>query len=179
MAQDPAAHETQARQQGALLSELSNEMVRIQKKFWGRGAVEAKSYMFDDFLLIVMRGGLTVAEESMLAKGHEDEVRAFRQVWQNDMTPLLTGMVEERTGRHVVNYQSQVMFDPDVVVEMFMFGRDEHGTPPMLAEPTPEHFDGVVGAASQAVIEEPPPAAEPAGKDTARGRTEEERGQGR
>lgn len=179
MAQDPAAHEGQARQQGALLSELSNEMVRIQKKFWGRGAVEAKSYMFDDFLLIVMRGGLTIAEESMLAKGHEDEVRQFRQVWQNDMRPLLTGMVEERTGRHVVNYQSQVMFDPDVFVEMFMFGRDGSREPAALAEPTPEHFEGVSGAASRAVIEEPPPTAGAAGTDDRRGRTEEERDQGR
>jgi uncharacterized protein YbcI len=180
MAQDPAAQEGQARQQGALLSELSNEMVRIQKKFWGRGAVEAKSYLFDDFLLIVMRGGLTIAEESMLAKGHEDEVRAFRQVWQNDMTGILTSMVQERTGRTVVNYQSQVMFDPDVVVEMFMFGRED-GTrePATLAEPTPEHIGAIVGTASRAVIEEPPPAAAPAGTDPARGRTEEEREQGR
>ena len=180
MAQDPEAQDRQARQQGALLSELSNEMVRIQKKFWGRGAVEAKSYMFDDFLLIVMRGGLTVAEESMLAKGHEDEVRAFRQVWQNDMTPILTGMVEERTGCHVVNYQSQVMFDPDVVVEMFMFGRGD-GTrePATLAEPTPTQVGAVMGAASREVIDEPPPAAAPAGGDPERGRTEEERTPGR
>lgn len=179
MTQDERDQERRRKAEGALLSELSNEMVRIQKKFWGRGAVEAKSYLFDDFLLIVMRGGLTVAEESMLANGHEDQVRQFRQVWQNDMTGLLTGMVEDLTGRRVVNYQSQVMFDPDVVVEMFMFGRDAHDTPAALAEPTPEHFDGMVGAASQAVIEEPPPAAEPAGKDPARGRDEGERQHGR
>lgn len=179
MAQDPEARERQARQQGALLSELSNEMVRVQKKFWGRGAVEAKSYLFDDFLLIVMRGGLTVAEESMLAKGHEDEVRAFRQTWQNDMRPILTGMVEERTGRHVVNYQSQVMFDPDVFVEMFMFGRDGSREPATTSESTPDRFEAVSGTASREVIEEPPPTAEPAGTDPQRGRTEDEREHGR
>ncbi len=30
-------------------------------------------------------------------------------------------MVEKLTGRKVINYQSQVMFDPDLVVEMFVF----------------------------------------------------------
>jgi uncharacterized protein YbcI len=179
MAQDAEAEERQVRQQGALLSELSNEMVRIQKKFWGRGAVEAKSYLFDDFLLIVMRGGLTVAEESMLAKGHQDEVRAFRQTWQNDMRPILTAMVQERTGRHVVNYQSQVMFDPDVVVEMFMFGRDGSREPTATSEPTPERFQAVSGTASREVIEEPPPAVEPAGTDDERGRNDDERLHGR
>jgi hypothetical protein len=29
--------------------------------------------------------------------------------------------MEELTGRSIINYQSQVMFDPDLVVEMFVF----------------------------------------------------------
>jgi hypothetical protein len=29
--------------------------------------------------------------------------------------------MEELTGRRIVNYQSQVMFDPDIIVEMFVF----------------------------------------------------------
>jgi hypothetical protein len=37
------------------------------------------------------------------------------------MTELLTSVVEQTTGRTVVNYQSQIMFDPDVIVEMFVF----------------------------------------------------------
>lgn len=37
------------------------------------------------------------------------------------MTGRLTDMVEQITGRKVATYQSQVMFDPDVIVEMFVF----------------------------------------------------------
>ena len=104
-----------------LLARLSNEMVRAQKRFFGKGPTEAKSYMLDDLLLIVMRGGLTTAEKTMLDFGRPDQVREFRQLFENEMTERLTSMVEELTGRTVVNYQSQVMFDPDIVVEMFVF----------------------------------------------------------
>lgn len=37
------------------------------------------------------------------------------------MTENLTGMVEEITGRKVLTYQSQVLFDPDRVIEIFIF----------------------------------------------------------
>ena len=37
---------------------------------------------------------------------------------------MLTGLVEQATGRSVVNYQSQIMFDPDIIVEMFVFSEE-------------------------------------------------------
>ncbi|MDO9410194.1 Na-translocating system protein MpsC family protein [Patulibacter sp.] len=164
---------------GALLAELSNDMVRMHKRYWGRGAVEAKSYLFDDLLLVVMRGGLTIAEESMLQNGHEREVRAFRQLWQDDMTDELVEMVGSRTGRHVVNYQSQVMFDPDVVLEIFMFGRPGSGEPNATRAPATERLTGAVGAAAREVLRELPEAAAQRGDDPARGRDEDERRRGR
>ena len=106
---------------GEMLARLSNEMVRAQKKFYGMGPTEAKSYLVDDLLFIVMRGGMTTAEKTMLDFGQQDLVRQFRQTFENEMTKRLTDMVEEITGRSVCTYQSQVMFDPDVVVEMFVF----------------------------------------------------------
>ena len=111
---------------GEMLARLSNEMVRAQKRFFGMGPTEAKSYLVDDLLFIVMRGGLTTAEKTMLEFGQQDLVRQFRQTFENEMTKRLTDMVEEITGRSVCTYQSQVMFDPDVVVGMFVF--DQSGS---------------------------------------------------
>jgi uncharacterized protein YbcI len=68
-----------------------------------------------------MRGGMTVAEETMLARGHADLVRQFRQRFQNEMRDVLVAKVEALTGRTVVNYQSQVLFDPHIVLEIFFF----------------------------------------------------------
>ena len=106
---------------GALLAQISNEMVRAQKEFFGKGPTKAKSYMLDDMLIIVMRGGMTTAEKTMLEFGHADQVRQFRQLFENEMTERLTSKMEELTGRKIANYQSQVMFDPDLIVEMFVF----------------------------------------------------------
>jgi len=108
---------------GHMLARLSNEMVGIMKEYYGRGPVQAKSYMLDDFLLVVMRGGLLKAEETMLGFGHSDLVRQFRQTFQNAMGDKLVDIVEGIAGRKVVTYQSQVMFDPTVIVELFFFDR--------------------------------------------------------
>ena len=40
------------------------------------------------------------------------------------MTERLTGLIEDLTGRKVLAYQSQVLFEPDRVIEMFVFDDD-------------------------------------------------------
>jgi uncharacterized protein YbcI len=104
-----------------LLRRLSSSMGAMQKAAFGKGPVSTKSYMFDDMLLIVMREGLTQAEQTMLEFGRQDLVREFRQQFENEMTRRIVDMIEELTERKVLTYQSQVMFDPHVVVEMFVF----------------------------------------------------------
>jgi uncharacterized protein YbcI len=130
---DPASQTDDAGQ--SVLAKISTEVVRTLKESFGKGPVKAKSYLLDDFLLVVMRGGATVAEETMLDRGHGDLVRQFRQTYQNEMGDSLIAKVESLTGRKVVNYQSQVLFDPQVVIEIFFFaskgngGADESGAP--------------------------------------------------
>ena len=105
----------------SLLAQVSNEVVRTIKDSFGKGPVKAKSYMLDDFLIVVMRGGVTVAEQTMLDRGHGDLVRQFRQTYENEMGTELVTKIETLTGRRVVNYQSQIMFDPHIVIEIFFF----------------------------------------------------------
>lgn len=104
-----------------LLGRISTEMVQLMKQYYGKGPTKAKSYFLDDFLIVVMRGGTTRAEQTMLEAHREDSVREFRQQFENEMTGRMTGLVEELTGRKVINYQSQVLFDPDISVELFFF----------------------------------------------------------
>ena len=108
---------------GDMLSRISTEMVRAQKKYFGKGPTSAKSYMLDDFLLIVMRENRTAAEKTMVDFGREDLVREFRQEFENEMTAKLEGMIEELTGRKILGYQSQIIIEPDVVIEIFFFDR--------------------------------------------------------
>ena len=106
---------------GRMLAQLSNEMVRVMKRSFGKGPTSAKSYMLDDLLIVVMRGGMTTAEQTMKDLNQEDRVREFRQTFENEMADHLSARVAEITGRKVVTYQSQIMFDPDLIVEMFVF----------------------------------------------------------
>jgi len=105
----------------SLSSRLSTEVVRTLKDSFGKGPLRARSYLLDDLLLVVMRGGVTVAEQTMLDRGHADLVREFRQTYQNEMGDELVAKIEALTGRKVVNYQSQILFEPHIVVEMFFF----------------------------------------------------------
>ncbi len=104
-----------------LLMRISTEMVRAQKKFFGKGPTQAKSYFLDDMLIVVMKGGLTTAEKTLLDCGEEGQVREFRQVFENQTSEWLSDIDEELTGRNVISYQSQIMFSPDRVVEIFVF----------------------------------------------------------
>jgi uncharacterized protein YbcI len=127
---------------GNTLERLSSEMVRLQKKFWGRGPDSAKSYLVDDLLFIVMRGGMTVAEQSMLDSGRQDSVRTTRQEFEDDMAGRLRGMVEEVTGRTVLTYQSQILFEPEMVIETFVF--EQSGSAGQVAATAHGQLDHVV-----------------------------------
>jgi uncharacterized protein YbcI len=141
-----------------LLAQISNEMVRAQKQFFGKGPTEAKSYLLDDLLVIVMRGGLTTAEKTMLEFGQPDQVRRFRQLFENEMTQRLTDMIEGLTGRKVLTYQSQVMFDPDMVVEMFVFESAAHQAD-RAATAEGQTQDDTIGAATDEEALDSPSAA--------------------
>jgi len=120
-----------------LLSRISNEMVQAQKRYYGRGPTQAKSYILDDFVLVVMRGGMTVAEQTMLDFNRGDLVRSFRQELEAIVSDRLVETVQALTGRSIGNHQTQIYFDPHIVVEMFFFeAGDTTEAPVDEAEPT-------------------------------------------
>jgi uncharacterized protein YbcI len=115
--------------QGDLLARISREMVHALKELYGKGPPKAKSYLLDNFLLVVMSGGVLQAERTMLEQGREDLVRDFRQQFENEMATRFVGLVEDLTRRKVINYQSQIMFDPDMVFEIFVFEGEADDAP--------------------------------------------------
>jgi uncharacterized protein YbcI len=158
MSDDPRGRPLELRG-GDMLARLSDEMVRAKKQFFGKGPEQAKSYMLDDMLIVVMRGGLTTAEQTMLRFGRQNLVRQFRQLFENEMTEVLTGLVEKTTGRTVVNYQSQIMFDPDVIVEMFVFDEPRQDGIEATAEGQLE--DDATGTVSNTQEPDDPAASRP------------------
>src|SRR4051794_29723353 len=75
----------------SLLSRISSEIVKTFKAYYGKGPTSAKSYMFDDLLFVVMRGGLSAVEEFLLEQDEADAVRHYRQIFENHMAKILSG----------------------------------------------------------------------------------------
>lgn len=105
---------------GSLRTALANAMVGMKKQFYGRGPTAAKAWILDDYVFVVMEGGLTRNEETLLADGKEALVRGYRLSFQETMSDTVMGAVEELLGRRVLTYQSQIVFDPPRAFEIFV-----------------------------------------------------------
>jgi uncharacterized protein YbcI len=101
-------------------AEISNAMVGLKKEYYGRGPTKAKTYVNDNFIFCVLEGGLTRNEETLLAAGEHRVVREFRLRFQEAMAEPTTQAVERITGRKVVGYHSQIVFEPEFGFEIFV-----------------------------------------------------------
>src|SRR5215210_9210798 len=97
---------------GSLRAALANAMVGIKKQFYGRGPTAAKAWILDDYVFVVLEGGLTRSEETLLAAGEEDAVRTYRLAFQEAIRDATMRAVGEICGRAVLTYCSQIVFDP-------------------------------------------------------------------
>ena len=107
-------------------AEISNAMVGLKKEFYGRGPTKAKTYVNDNYIFCVLEGGLTRNEETLLAAGEHDLVRKYRLRFQEVMAQPTTGAVERITGRKVIGYHSQIVFDPEFGFEIFVLDGPPH-----------------------------------------------------
>jgi uncharacterized protein YbcI len=103
-----------------LLAEISNAMVGLKKEFYGKGPTKAKTYINDNYVFCVMQGGITRNEQTLLAAGQEHLVREFRLKFQEAMADATMEAIERLTGRKVIGYHSQIVFDPEHAFEIFV-----------------------------------------------------------
>jgi uncharacterized protein YbcI len=105
---------------GAMRAAVSSGVVQTLARLYGRGPTKAKTYFNDAYVFCVMEGGLTPNEERLLEAGEEHLVRQYRLRFQEIVYAELTGVVEAATGRTVVTYHSQIVFDPPRIFEIFL-----------------------------------------------------------
>jgi uncharacterized protein YbcI len=106
------------------LAAVANEIVRLKAQYYGKGPTEAKAYMNDDVLVVVLRGGLTTVERTLLDADDEDLVRQVRLRFQQVMEQSFIDAVQRLTGQKVLTYMSQIVFDPDFCFEFFVLSGD-------------------------------------------------------
>src|SRR4051794_36511658 len=104
---------------GAPRAALADAVGGIKKRYYGRGPEGARAYVEDDYIFVVLEGGLTRNEETLLEAGQEDLVRSYRLAFQEAVTDMAVGAVEELVGRRVIGYHSQIVFHPVKAFEIF------------------------------------------------------------
>jgi uncharacterized protein YbcI len=102
------------------LAVISRRIVSLVKEFYGKGPTHARTYHFGDVVLVLLRGGYTAVEKTLLADGFEQAVTDQRNAFQEVMAPRFQRVIEEELRREVVAFMSAVHHDPDLNAEVFV-----------------------------------------------------------
>jgi uncharacterized protein YbcI len=105
---------------GAVRAAISQAIVRIHAEHYGKGATQAKTYVWDDLVVTVLRDVLTVAERTLIDLDRADTVREVRTTFEFSLERTFRSAVEEITGRRVQSFMSQVDPENGLGVEVFM-----------------------------------------------------------
>jgi uncharacterized protein YbcI len=95
-------------------------MIRLVHEHWGKGPSRAKAYLEDGFVFCVLEEPLTTVERTLVEGGQTDLVRELRLEFQEMANDEFAAQVEALTGRRVLACHSQIVFDPDILFEIFV-----------------------------------------------------------
>ena len=105
---------------GQLLAAISNRIVAMLREHYGRGPINAKTYVMDDMIIVVLRGsGFIPLEQTIMDSGEPERVLAIREDFQRVMAGRFQQVIEELTGRNVVAFVSRGHVEPDITMEIF------------------------------------------------------------
>lgn len=102
------------------LANISRRFVQLHKEYYGKGPTRAKTYYTDDLVVVLMRGGYTKVEDTLLHEGRGREVIQQRMAFQDVMRPRFAKVIEEELGRKVTGFMSGSHQEPDLIGEMFI-----------------------------------------------------------
>jgi uncharacterized protein YbcI len=88
----------------------------------GKGPDRARTYLNDENVVVVMYGGLLAHEQTLIAAGDHDAVRALRMRFEQALRPEMKAAVEAASGRRVLTFDSAILFEPTRTFELFVLG---------------------------------------------------------
>jgi uncharacterized protein YbcI len=103
-----------------VLTAISDGLVALLKEFYGRGPTRAKSYLQDDLVVCVLRGGFSRVEQTLLEGGRGAAVIDQRIAFQELMRERFEAVIEGATGRPVIGFMSGNQQEPDMMCEVFI-----------------------------------------------------------
>ena len=123
--QDSRSHDEFAAASGDVRTVISDGLVALLKEYYGRGPDKAKTYVSDDLVVCILRGGFTRVEQTLLDGGHGDDVIRQRMVFQEVMRARFEQVVEQATGLRVIGFMSGNQQNPDMISELFVLAPND------------------------------------------------------
>jgi uncharacterized protein YbcI len=105
---------------GDVRTAISDGLVALLKEYYGRGPERTKTYVSDDLVVCLLRGGFTRVEQTLFEGGHGADVIRQRMAFQNVMRKRFEHVVEHATGRKVIGFMSGNQQAPDLMCEVFV-----------------------------------------------------------
>jgi len=115
---------------GALVSQLSREIVQLHARLYGRGPTKARSYLQGDYAICILEEVFTTAERTLIEAGSGDHVHDTRKKFQDAVKEEFVEVVERITGRTVRVFLSQVDIEANLALEFFIFAEPADGGKP-------------------------------------------------
>jgi uncharacterized protein YbcI len=101
-------------------SAVSNAISRLHRDHYGRGATTARTMYQRNHIVTFLEDIYAPHERTLIEAGKHDDVLRTRHAFQTAMRERFSEAVEEITGRRVIQFMSQVSFDPDIAAEIFV-----------------------------------------------------------
>ena len=112
---------------GQVAAAISNAIVAIYSKHYGKGPTRAKTYLLDDVVVTVMQDTFTTVERTLIDAGKGETVREVRTTFQYAMRSEFTDAVRAATGREPRGFLSQVDWHTDTAIEVFLLADGDDG----------------------------------------------------
>ena len=105
---------------GEIAAEISSTFVQLLKEHADRGPTKCRTYLDDDHVIVLMRGGFSRLENTLFEDGKFLDVRKTRHAFQDTMQGRFTEVIERLTGREVTAFMSASHQRPDLQMEIFI-----------------------------------------------------------
>jgi uncharacterized protein YbcI len=98
---------------GELEAKISEAIINFEKEYMGRGPLEAKTYIFDDIVLVRLKGVLTKAEHQLAeacqnSNEGRELIKKMRQTLIEKARPLLEAVIENIIGLKVISLHTDI-----------------------------------------------------------------------
>jgi uncharacterized protein YbcI len=110
----------EAAENGETIAAISRDLNSVYVNLYGRGADRARTHVGEDYVLTILEGALTKAEETLMNAGNDTQVEETRRAFAKAAEPDLIAAVERNTGRRVRTLLCQMDAERGISIELFL-----------------------------------------------------------